>query len=643
MCGISGRLSATPLSAADRAACDAMAEALTHRGPDGAGRIEAPHLRLDNRRLSIIDVHGGWQPLYNEDRTIAVVANGEIYNYRELAAELTARGHQLRTVSDIEVIAHLYEELGDDCVHRLRGMFAFALWDATRQRALIVRDRMGEKPLYVHERDGCLTFASELRALVRSGAPSGALDHEAIDHYFHFMWVPEPRTPLADVRKLDAGHRVVVELSPWRVTTSRWWNLEDAPPLDADPATTVRAMLEEIAPLVVRSDVPVGVALSGGLDSSTVAALAAPHCPGLMAFSVGYEGRPPCDERADAARFAADLRIPLTEIECRTTDVVESFPQVCRAKDDPIADISGYGYWALMQKAREQQVPVLLMGQGGDELFWGYDFAQEGLRQTLRKQRALQQGHFALRDYVRFEPPPRLSPWGLRKWWRRRFGWADGLAERARDMQSPPGQFVSYDLNQHFQQARAVMRAVYGRAMQGVRAPAEQWFTFDPTPACADIRTTSLMTDLYLREDGIAQGDRLGMSASVEVRLPLVDHRLVECVIGLRKLRPDGALPAKQWIRDAVRGLVPDYVLARTKRGFEPPYDAWLTGLTARYSDSLRDGALVQAGILSPEGAAMLADQRDWNADWGYQPFAALVLEEWLRGMIDAGLRISSS
>ena len=617
-----------------------MSQALVHRGPDGEGGLQDTHVRLDNRRLSIIDVAGGAQPLYNEDRSIGVVANGEIYNARELAAELTARGHVLRTGSDIEVIAHLYEELGDDCVHRLRGMFAFAVWDARQRRALIVRDRMGEKPLYVHERPGTVTFASELRALVRSGAPSGALDEEAIDHYFHFLWVPEPRTPLADVRKLDAGHRMVVETAPWRVRISRWWNPEDAPPLERDPAATVRAMFDEVAPLVVRSDVPVGVALSGGLDSSTVAALAAPHCPGLVAFSVGYEGRPPCDERADAAQLAADLAIPLVEIECRTADVVESFPHLCRAKDDPIADISGFGYWALMRTAREHDVPVLLLGQGGDELFWGYGWPQEGLRQTLRKQQALARGRFPLHEYVRVEAPPRLSPWGLRTWWQRRFGWADGLAERARDMRSPAGQFVAYDINQHFRQARAMMAQVYGPAMQRPRQPAESWFTFDHTPDRADIRMTTLMTDLFLREDGIAQSDRLGMDASVEVRLPLVDYRLVETVIGLRKAHPDWQQPPKKWMRDAVRGRVPDYVLARRKRGFEPPYDAWLGALTARYGPTLRDGALVRAGLLSAEGAATLAAQTSWNATWGYQPFAALVLEQWLRGMIDDGLRV---
>lgn len=178
--------------------------------------------------------------------------------------------------------------------------------------------------------------------------------------------------------------------------------------------------------------------------------------------------------------------------------------------------------------------------------------------------------------------------------------------------------------------------------MQHTRAPAEQWFTFDAIPDRADIRVTSLMTNLYLRENGITQGDRLGMDASVEVRLPLVDYRLAETVIGLRKAQPDWQHPPKTWLRDAVRGLVPEYVLARQKRGFEPPYDAWLGGLTARYGDSLHDGALVQAGVLSAAGAATLSAQTNWNATWGYQPFAALVLEQWLRGMIDEGLRVSA-
>ena len=190
---------------------------------------------------------------------------------------------------------------------------------------------------------------------------------------------------------------------------------------------------------------------------------------GLMgvAFSVGFEGRPPCDERADAAQLAADLAIPLVEIECRTADVVESFPHLCRAKDDPIADISGFGYWALMRTAREHDVPVLLLGQGGDELFWGYGWPQEGLRQTLRKQQALARGRFPLHEYVRVEAPPRLSPWGLRTWWQRRFGWADGLAERARDMRSP----VEPEPVQHTMAERSSVSAICRAASAMASAP----------------------------------------------------------------------------------------------------------------------------------------------------------------------------
>ena len=639
MCGISGVLSAQPITPADVASCDAMSAALFHRGPDGQGRFSAANVLLDSRRLSIIDVAGGAQPLYNEDRTLVLVANGEIYNYRELTQELEGRGHVFRTQSDCETILHLYEELGDACVQRLRGMFAFALWDETRGRALIVRDRMGEKPLYLHERPNAIAFASELRALVRSGLLSGALDYGAIHQYFHYHFVPEPRTPLADVRKLDAGHLLVVETRPWRVTAARWWDLEAAPPLESDPARTVRALFDEIAPLVVRSDVPVGVALSGGLDSSTVAALAAPVCPELQAFTVGYEGRPACDERQEAAAFAKELGIPLHEIELRTADVADDFAALCGANDDPIADISGYGYWAVMRLARAHNVPVMMMGQGADELFWGYGWPQEGLRQTLRKQRSIDRGRFSLAEYVHFSAPPALSPFGLRKWWRNRLGWAPGLRERTRDMESPAGQFVSYDIEPHFQQALATMPLVYGGAMPDPRAERPQaLFTFASRPDRPDIRVTRLMTDLYLRSNGIAQGDRLGMESSVELRLPFVDYRLVETVVGLRKAHADWELSGKKWMHDAVTDLLPASVRNRPKRGFEPPYDAWLTAILQRHGADLRDGALVRAGVLTATGAATLAAQSTWNPTWGYQPFAALVLEHWLRGLHASGL-----
>lgn len=366
MCGICGVVSAAPLTETERAQVRAMNASLRHRGPDGAGEFVHARVALAMRRLSIIDLTGGGQPLFNEDRSLALIANGEIYNDLELRAGLIARGHSFRSGSDCETILHLYEDYGPDCVRHLRGMFAFALWDAGQRRLMLARDRMGEKPLYLVEHAGQLWFASELRALLTAGVAELSLDPNAIDHYFHFQYVPEPATPLQGVRKLDAAELCLVETDPWRICERRYWCMEDSPPLEGNPATRLRERLVEVSRLVVRADVPVGVALSGGLDSSAVAALAAVHYPGtLHAFSVGYPGRPASDERADARALAQHLELHYHEVELETSELVAHFPTLVDAQDDPIADIAGLGYASLSCRARECGVPVLLQGQGG--------------------------------------------------------------------------------------------------------------------------------------------------------------------------------------------------------------------------------------------------------------------------------------
>jgi asparagine synthase (glutamine-hydrolysing) len=299
MCGIAGVVLSGDGDFS--AAVAAMQDALAHRGPDGAGEFHEPSVMLAMRRLSIIDLSGGWQPLYSEDRGVVLIANGEIYNFVELRSDLEGRGHRFQTKSDCETIVHLYEDHGIECVQHLRGMFAFALWDRKRRRLLLARDRMGEKPLYVHTSGTRLVFSSEMKSLLQSGLAPFELDPVSVHLYFHYQFVPDPLTPLSGIRKLPAGHRLVVDVDPWNIREECYWRMEDAPPIDADPAEAIRAQLDEVARLVIRSDVPVGIALSGGLDSGAIAVLAAKHYPGSMrAFSVGYPGRPPSDERAHA-------------------------------------------------------------------------------------------------------------------------------------------------------------------------------------------------------------------------------------------------------------------------------------------------------------------------------------------------------
>ncbi|MCA1615556.1 MAG: asparagine synthase (glutamine-hydrolyzing) [Acidobacteria bacterium] len=641
MCGISGIVTRGPTSPEQRALVSRVSAAQAHRGPDGAGEYADAHVHLAARRLSIIDLEGGWQPLHDEDESVALVANGEIYNFVELRRRLESRGHRFRTGSDCEVIVHLYEEFGLGFVGHLRGMFALALWDKRRRRLVLARDRMGEKPLYLCERDGQLVFASELKALVRAGAVPFELDAEAVNLFFHYQYVPEPKTALKGVRKLDAAHLLVVEADPWRVAEECYWRMGDAPPLAGAPAGLIRERLEEVGGLVVRSDVPVGVALSGGLDSSAVAALAARARPGaISAFSVGYEGRPEPDERADAADLARVLGLPFREVELTTREIVAFFPDLNYWRDDPVADISGHGYYAVMRLAREHGVPVMLQGQGGDELFWGYPQLRQAALESLQKNSARgMTGPRALAHYVSPAAPPALSRSELSAWARdlggARSGWRRFRSHRA----SPPGRMIFYDAAADFRSAAQGIFTHYGRPFVeelGGRDAAEL-FTFEGPWPDIEATLTSLVCATYLRENGITQGDRLGMASSVEMRLPLVDHKLVETVVGLRKTNSDVRLPPKAWLKAAVKDLLPARVLDRPKRGFAPPTTAWHDALFAAYGDSLRDGHLARAGVLSREGADELA-RGDFPAGATCPlSFKALVLEQWCRAMAGGG------
>jgi asparagine synthase (glutamine-hydrolysing) len=631
MCGICGMISRH--SQPDQHAVDTMSASLIHRGPDGEGKFNTPNLAMSMRRLSIIDLNSGWQPLYNEDRSISIIANGEIYNYVELRAELQKRGHRLSTKSDIETIAHLYEDYGLDCVKYLRGMFAFALWDSKQNRLVLARDRIGEKPLYLHETDDAIHFASEIKALVKTGQVKFEIDPFAVQLYFHYGYVPEPRTPLRRVRKLPAGHLLVVEIEPWSVTEHTYWCMEDIPALEGDPVKLVRQQLDELSALVVRSDVPVGVALSGGVDSSAIAALTARTYPGvLQAFSVGYPGRPLNDEREQAKGLADSLKIPFHEVILTTEEQSDFFEELVYLRDDPIADISGFGYYAVSKKARECGVPVLLQGQGGDELFWGYEWVRQAAAQTLRKQARLRSGPWGRFRYLDMVRPPSLHPRQLWGWAKTGCGIPEMKMVYRRDGISHPDDMIFMELTPDFVNAHEESPGYY--------APEFMEQVGDFSPKClfrfphpwldVPVTITQLISQIYLLENGIAQGDRLGMANSVELRLPLVDYRLIETVIGLRRTYPDYRFPPKYWLKEALRDILPDEILSRPKQGFAPPVREWHDNAFRRHGNKLIDGMLVQEKIMTDQAVQTLAAGM-------YPPvvvpisFKALVLELWMR------------
>jgi asparagine synthase (glutamine-hydrolysing) len=636
MCGIAGFVSMHPLGPDSSELGDRLLRNMVHRGPDGAGIFSGDHVWLGMRRLSIIDPEGGWQPLYNEDRSLVLIANGEIYNYVELRQSLVSRGHTFRTGSDCETIVHLYEEHGEHCVDHLRGMFAFALWDKARGSLLLARDRMGEKPLYLFERDRRLFFSSELRPLIATGVVPFAINAASVDLHLHYGYVPEPQTMVRDLAKLPAGCTLTIETSEWRKEVKRYWSMIDTPVLRGDPAEAVEAQLQDIGRLIIRSDVPVGVALSGGLDSSLVAALAAKYSPQtLHTFTVGYEGSVESDERVAAKRFAEYLGMPWHEVVLSTSEVIEGFPSLVERTDDPIADIAGYGYYAVMRAAREHGIPVMIQGQGGDELFWGYDWVREAAARSHRKALARKNGRKAFAEYWRAELPPTNSLRDLRRWCKKFCGVYPALAKLSHDRRCPPDELVFYNLNNEFAAADRMARSLYAKDYTSSLEPRQAHALFDSADYWQDVDTslTSLICSTYLIENGLAQGDRLSMASSVELRLPLVDYRLVETVIGLRKAQADHAAPLKNVLRKVAVGLLPEWVMNRKKRGFSPPVDQWLNGIHGRYGCDLDDGLLVGFGFLDKRTMSRLAKNPPLRGPERNVWFSLVVLETWCRAM----------
>jgi asparagine synthase (glutamine-hydrolysing) len=632
MCGIFGIIRNRALDERDLSSLCQLADALHHRGPDGEGFHVAGSVGIGMRRLSIIDLSGGWQPLHNEDATVALVANGEIYNFVELRRMLESRGHRFRSHSDCETIVHLYEEFGDEAVHHLRGMFAFALHDQRRRRILVARDRMGEKPLVLHRSGDGLCFASEARALIEAGITKFALDEDGVSDYFHWGYIPEPNTAIRGLKKLGAGCLLTIDLDTWDVRERRYWNLADAPPVDAPPVDTLQAEIDTIGRLIVRADVPIGIGLSSGIDSSAIAALAKrDSTQPVHAFTVGYEGSTWQDETSLARRFAERLGVPFHAVALGIQEVVDGFPKVCAERDDPLSDISGAGYRALMELTRASGVRVLLTGTGGDELFWGYGWHRQALAACIRKRRMLR-GELGLSSYLRLSTPP-FSVTGALTWAESGAGLLSGIAAWQRDRNTHPDRLVFWDSLpwREFAFVEHAMRRLAGPVLAKACRPADLLFSGPPLWEDLETSMTTLLCDSYLLCNGLVILDRQGMASSIEGRAPLVDYRLAELVVGLRKHSSDWGLGHKGWLKAALAPLVPSDILRLRKRGFTPPWRAWTKALFRRYGAELADGELVARGILRPEAARWLAHPFDRLGRPKHMAYPALALEQWTR------------
>jgi len=556
MCGIAGFVRSGGARQGDDALLGAMCDAITHRGPDDEGRQIIGGAALGMRRLSIIDVAGGHQPIANETGDVTVVYNGEIYNYQELRARLLKAGHRLTTRSDTETLVHLYEDDGDRLVDSLRGMFGFAIWDTRRQRLLLGRDRLGIKPLYYWERPDGVAFASELRSFLADPAFKPQLSEEAIALYLSFGYVPDPHCIFTGVRKLPPGH-----VLSWHredgISLRRYWSpLRPETSIDATEATReLRRLLEDAVRCHLESEVPLGAFLSGGIDSSTVVALMARAMDRkVQTFSIGFE-EPEYNEAPHAARVAAALGTDHTELIVRP-DADTLVEDVIRGFDEPFADSSALPMLLVSHLARER-VTVALSGDGGDELFGGYT-------------------RYA--DVTGMEPP---APSPLRRLMRGlallRAPGATGRAwmlNRARGWRGRYANTVATPLSSGEGGIATGRAAAYVPQLERVLDP---WFE---RFGSRDLVTQMMLVDLetYLPGDILTKVDRMSMAVSLEARVPILDHLVVEFAMGLPSRLKLQRGTGKLILREAIAGVVPAPVLSRPKQGFAVPLDRWFRG-----------------------------------------------------------------
>jgi asparagine synthase (glutamine-hydrolysing) len=618
MCGICGVITPNDV-APDAALLEDMNSALWHRGPDSGGVLTRDGAAIAARRLAIIDLETGDQPLTNEDGTVAVVQNGEIYNYRELRAELEGKGHRFVTHGDTEVHAHLYEERGPQFAEALRGMFAVAVVDQKRRRTVLARDRFGIKPLYYRLDGDTLSFASELKALIRQPGFSRDIDPAAVEAFLAFSFVPAPLSIFSGVSKLPPGSVLVWDADrPTEVTIERYARPRPAPTseLRGESEEELAAELLERLRDSVRAhliaDVPVGVLLSGGIDSCTLAALASEEVGRVSTFTIGFDERE-FDERSLARIVSTRYGTDHHELVLRP-DAVELLPQLTEAFDEPFADSSAIPTFLVSSLAR-QHVKVALSGEGGDEFFGGYNYyAGHALARGLAPAAKL------LRPLVERMPASTDKASSL-DWRAKRFVRAAGL--------SP--------LERH-----AAWKSVFTPEERASLIRPERRSALDPVDILrghyehsegADELSRMMGVDLgvFLVDDMLVKTDRASMAHSLEARVPLLDPVVAELALALPTKMKVRRLQKKRLLRRAVEPLLPKEILEGTKRGFSAPIGAWLRGpLQPMVRDVLSADALDRQGFFQPRVVDGLLDEHvAGRADNSRKLWALLTFSLW--------------
>jgi asparagine synthase (glutamine-hydrolysing) len=631
MCGIAGIVAADQLHPDERERVVLMRDVISHRGPDDAGTFVDARAGLGHRRLSIVDLAAGHQPLSNEDDTIWIVFNGEIYNHAGLRPELEAAGHRYRTRCDTETIVHAYEHWGDACVERLRGMFAFAIWDSPRRRLLLARDRLGVKPLYWALTNGRLLFGSEIKAILESGLIPRSANEAALPELLATRYLSGSATLFKDIHQLEPGHTLVFENGA--ISERMYWDVpacgassELAELSDQDAVRRFRELLEESVRIRLMSDVPLGMFLSGGLDSSAIAALMARMIDRpLQTFSVAFKQR--AFSEVDYSRqVATAIKADAHEIVIDDADFFGALPRLIWHEDEPVAHTSSVPLYFVSALARNH-VKVVLTGEGSDELLAGYGKYPRAL---VNWRAALAYGVVPapLRAWVADTLVPNL-PARLARYARRSF-----LAMPRTPEAMFFDNFAAIGLRRQGTllasafASQATPARAYGASRSYFDAPSGRSTTLDRL-LYADLKT--YLVELLMKQD------QMSMAASIESRVPFLDHRLVEFAAGLPARMKLRGFRTKWILREAVRGILPAEILTRKKMGFPVPFGVWMKGKWGDVArDVLLDSKSRQRGIIEPAAVErLIGGHASGEVEGADALWSLLNLELWYRTHID--------
>ena len=632
MCGIAGLWNSERGAPVDRPLLERMIGSLAHRGPDGDGVHVEPGVGLAHRRLAIIDRSGGAQPLGNEDLSVMVTFNGEIYNFQELAKELQNLGHRFRTHSDTEVIVHAWEQWGEDCVRRFAGMFVFALWDRNRQALFIARDRLGKKPLYYSWLpDGGLAFASELKALLVHPRIARDIDPQAVEEYFGLGYVPDPRSIFRSVRKLPAAHTLLVSRTGTRPSPREYWDLPRFATAKTDEATACQELTEQLKAAVkarLISEVPLGAFLSGGVDSSAVVAMMAQISKDpVNTCSISFS-----DPKYDEAKYAqavADRYRTNHHVERVESDDFGLIDTLANVYDEPFADSSAIPTYRVCQLARKRVI-VALSGDAGDETFAGY----RRYRWHMYEERIRSVLPYLVRRPL-FGALGAIYP---------KVDWAPKIFRAKTTLQSLALDSVAAYFNTVSvvpdYLRKNLLSANLRRELQGynavevLRSFGDKVRDFDPLSLVqyVDFKT-------YLCGDILTKVDRASMAHSLEVRVPMLDHRFLEWAVklppGLKLKGQEG----KHILKKAMEPHLPHDIMYRAKMGFAVPLASWFRGpLRGRVRELIDGGALAATGYFDPAMVRRLVDEHQSGArEHSPAIWSLLMFDAFLRNVMREG------